>query len=229
MSKSQTKKNKASGLTVQSVPVDSLTNDQKNAREHSHHNMEAIKESLRRWGLQKPIVVDHQNVVIAGNGTLAAARELGWENIDIVRTDLTEAEKMGYAIADNRTSELSDWDEIQLAATLQEIAIEDIASTGFSQNDLNKMLNKITKTLELRMEEDDTLGTTSDPGLSRTMPNVKTDAPSSHVRMVQLYFDVESIEIYLDMLKMAAEVLETDNPTDTVLAALEKVTTHEND
>lgn len=223
MSKTTTRKAEGSGMKVETIKITALEHDSKNAREHGHHNIEAIKESLRRWGQQKPIVVDDENVVIAGNGTLAAARELGWTQIQVVRTDLSEAEKLGYAIADNRTAELADWDEIQLAATLQEIAQEDIESTGFSVNDLNKLVNRVSKTLELNMPHDaETQALSSQPGQPM-------QAPPSHVRMVQLYFDTESIEIYLDALKDAADALGTENPTDTVLKALQRIAGHEND
>ena len=219
----KTKTNPAE-MQIESLNIQDLEHDAKNAREHGHHNIEAIKESLRRWGQQKPIVIDLDNVVIAGNGTLAAAREMGWKQIQTVRTDLNEAEKLGYAIADNRTAELADWDEVQLAATLQDIAQEDIESTGFSVNDLNKLVNRISKTLELNMPHDEqTQGLVSQPG------GKGMEAPPSHVRMVQLYFDTETIEVYLDALKDASDALGTDNPTDTVLAALKKVAGHEND
>ena len=220
---SKVKASENAAMKVETLKITDLEHDSKNAREHGHHNIEAIKESLSRWGQQKPIVIDDDNIVIAGNGTLAAARELGWKQIQAVRTDLSEAEKLGYAIADNRTAELADWDEIQLAATLQEIAQEDIESTGFSVNDLNKLVNRVSKTLELNMPHDDETQSLS------SQPGQPMQAPPSHVRMVQLYFDTETIEQYLDALKDASDALGTENPTDTVLMALKRIAGHEDD
>ena len=91
--------------------VAELSADPANVRRHSERNIEAIKASLRRFGQQKPIVVDTAGVVVAGNGTLEAARQLQWTSIYGVETKLTGSDRTAYAIADNRTAELADWDE----------------------------------------------------------------------------------------------------------------------
>lgn len=62
--------------------VADLALDPANARKHSDKNLAAIKASLTRFGQQKPIVIDSSGVVRAGNGTLAAAKALGWAEID---------------------------------------------------------------------------------------------------------------------------------------------------
>ena len=74
-------------MKVESVAIDTLTLDPANARKHDEKNLSAIKGSLARFGQQKPIVVDHNGVVIAGNGTLEAAMALGWGSINVVRTE----------------------------------------------------------------------------------------------------------------------------------------------
>lgn len=93
------------------TPVDSLTPDPINARLHPEDNMQSIKASLTQYGQVKPIVVRKStNVVVAGNGTLAAAKSLGWNDIATVFVDFTDAEAAGYGVADNRTAELAKWD-----------------------------------------------------------------------------------------------------------------------
>jgi len=93
-------------VKTRSVRIADLSIDPANARKHSQRNLDAIAASLKRFGQQKPIVVDKANIVRAGNGTLQAAIHLGWDSIDVVTTDLTGAEASAYAIADNRTAEL---------------------------------------------------------------------------------------------------------------------------
>jgi site-specific DNA-methyltransferase (adenine-specific) len=130
------------GLEVERVEVSTLLNDPANVRKHNERNLESIKASLARFGQQKPIVVGRDGVVIAGNGTLAAARSLGWSMIDIVRSHLTGAEATAYAIADNRTAELAEWDEESLAQQLAALQIEDeelLAATGFDEKELEAM------------------------------------------------------------------------------------------
>jgi ParB-like chromosome segregation protein Spo0J len=122
-------------------PIDGLTLDPSNARLHSSRNIEAISNSLRRFGQQKPIVVDTAGVVIAGNGTLRAAVELGWENIAASEFTGTKREATAFAIADNRTAELAEWDDDQLVQALESLVEDnfDIEIVGFSQQDLDAL------------------------------------------------------------------------------------------
>ena len=124
--------------------VAELCSDPANARRHGERNMEAITASLRRFGQQKPIVVDRTGVVVAGNGTLEAARKLGWLSILGVETALQGTDRTAYAIADNRTGELAEWDDEILAAQLKALQEEDIDldSLGFSDEDLARLMDE---------------------------------------------------------------------------------------
>jgi DNA modification methylase len=109
--------------------------DPQNARLHSQKNLDAIKASLTKFGQRKPIVITGEGLVLAGNGTLEAAKSLGWDHIDVTITpvdwDLNTAR--AYALADNRTAELAEWDENVLAKQLLELIDVDfdIESLGF--------------------------------------------------------------------------------------------------
>lgn len=91
-------------MQVENVAISALAFDPANARKHDTKNLEAIKGSLARFGQQKPIVVGKGNCVIAGNGTLEAAKALGWDKIDVVRTELEGSEATAFAIACEKTS-----------------------------------------------------------------------------------------------------------------------------
>lgn len=97
------------GLEHLSRPIEGLIPDPKNARKHGERNIKAVMESLMRYGQQKPIVVKDK-VVMAGNGTLEAAKRLGWERIAVVDFHLERRHAGAYALADNRTAELAEWD-----------------------------------------------------------------------------------------------------------------------
>lgn len=129
-------------MKVQKVSVEKLTVDPSNARKHNPKNLESIKGSLQKFGQQKPIVVDKNNVVVAGNGTLEAARSLGWTEIDVVETQLEGPESIAFALADNRTSELAEWDTKNLSETLKSLVkIDfDLDSIGFDAKDLAKFI-----------------------------------------------------------------------------------------
>jgi len=121
-------------MKVELVQIDDLDLDPKNARKHDEKNLKAIADSLEQFGQRKPIVVWGRTVV-AGNGTMAAARSLGWKEITIVRVpdDWSSDQVKAYALADNRSAELAAWDEQVLASQLLELqeAEFDIELLGF--------------------------------------------------------------------------------------------------
>lgn len=127
-------------MILETVGVGSISFDPANTRKHSRKNLDAIKASLRRFGQQKPIVVDAKGIVLAGNGTLAAAKELGWSEIKIVRTGLAGVDATAFGIADNRSAELAEWDE-KLAEVLDALKAEDfpLADIGFDEADLAEL------------------------------------------------------------------------------------------
>ena len=128
-------------MNFETISVADLSLDPSNVRKHSRRNLDAIKASLRKFGQQKPIVVDAKGIVLAGNGTLTAAQELGWTEIEIMRTELIGVEATAFAIADNRTSELAEWDE-KLRDVLQSLKAEDypLEEIGFDENELGALL-----------------------------------------------------------------------------------------
>jgi len=117
--------------------------DLANARLHPERNRAAIQASLKRFGQQKPIVITPAGMVIAGNGTLEAARAIGWTEIDCVVSDLDGIERTAFGIADNRTSELAAWDDTVLTELLDHLKHEgfDLDDAGFTEAELNKLLD----------------------------------------------------------------------------------------
>jgi hypothetical protein len=129
-------------MKLTTTKIAELSLDPSNVRKHSRRNLDAIKASLRKFGQQKPIVVDAKGIVLAGNGTLTAAQELGWTEIQIVRTELAGVEATAFAIADNRTAELAEWEEDKLSQVLQSLKVEDadlLAATGYDAAEVDKM------------------------------------------------------------------------------------------
>ncbi len=121
------------GDTVQSLS--SLKSDHKNARKRTLQGKNLIQESLSRYGAARSIVIDESNRVLAGNGTIEAAAATGIDRVRIIETDgdeiiavrrtgLTEESKVGLALADNRTSELAEWDKEMLSTLSSEHKID---------------------------------------------------------------------------------------------------------
>jgi DNA modification methylase len=128
-------------MKLETVEIKSLISDPKNARQHDDKNLQAIAGSLRKFGQRKPIVVSQDNVVVAGNGTIQAAKNLGWTEIDVVRVpaDWSLDQIKAFALADNRTAELAVWNQEVLTAQLQELEFAgfEVAEFGFEAIELN--------------------------------------------------------------------------------------------
>lgn len=127
-------------LNTEIIPIDDLVPDENNARTHSKKNIDAIAKSLQTFGQRKPVVITQNNVVVAGNGTLEAAKQIGWEGLVVVRVpaDWDSDTIKAYALADNRTAELASWDSEVLLSQLRELKLEDwnVGELGFKDFDL---------------------------------------------------------------------------------------------
>lgn len=122
-------------MKIENIAIADLISDPNNARKHDDTNLDAIVGSLKNFGQRKPIVVSADNVVVAGNGTIEAAKRLGWDKIDVVRipADWTPDQIKAFALADNRTAELATWDREVLTAQLRELEFAgfEVAEFGF--------------------------------------------------------------------------------------------------
>lgn len=119
-------------------PVDSLVLLPDNPR---HGDIGALVASLARFGQQKPIVVNADGVILAGNHTYQAAVELGWESIWVVESELEGREQSGFALADNRLSDLATYDHQVLLDQLK--TLDDLTGTGYDENDMDELLAQV--------------------------------------------------------------------------------------
>ena len=124
-------------LQVEYVDINSISPYERNARAHGKDDVKAIKKSIEEFGFNDPIGV-WNNQIVEGHGRLLAAKELGMEQVPIIRLDeLTDEQRKAYALAHNKTAELSDWDFDMLAAELQEITDIDMKEFGFDVPELS--------------------------------------------------------------------------------------------
>ena len=106
--------------------------------------VDAVAESIRRFGFRQPVVVDADGVIVCGHTRWKAARKLGLDKIPVhVAKDLTPAQVRAYRIADNKTAELAEWNidllSIELAE-LQDTGI-DWSLLGFDADELASLLD----------------------------------------------------------------------------------------
>jgi len=121
----QTVRIAAEQLTM--VPIDDLIPYANNAKKHSAKQINQIRASLREFGFVTPVLIDFDNNIIAGHGRVEAARAEGMREVPCVLvTNLTEAQRKAYILADNRLSETAAWD-----AELLQIELEGLEALHF--------------------------------------------------------------------------------------------------
>lgn len=114
-----------------------------NARTHSESQINQIAASIKEFGFRNPILVDGDNGIIAGHGRVMAAKKLGLTTIPYIDcSDLTEAQKKAYIIADNKIALNAGWDEELLKLELEDIEVSDIdiELLGFSDEELKRLI-----------------------------------------------------------------------------------------
>lgn len=125
-------------LKIEYVDVDSLRPYDNNPRRYDRA-IDAVARSIEEFGFRNPIIVDRNGVIIAGHTRWYAARKLGLGQVPIIRADdLTERQVRAFRIADNKTSELAQWDMELLVAELTDLG--DDIFTGFTDDELAELL-----------------------------------------------------------------------------------------
>jgi hypothetical protein len=133
----------AAGRTIVSyLAIGSIVPDPNNPRMHSREQIKAIARSIRTFGFNAPILVDKANRIVAGHGRLEAAKRLKLAEAPVICLEhLTEAQAKAFMLADNKLSDLSNWDEPKLAVVLKElseIALDfEIEVTGFDRPEID--------------------------------------------------------------------------------------------
>lgn len=123
---------------VQEVTLSKLIPYVNNAKIHSDDQVTKLASSIREFGFLNPVLIDKDFNIIAGHGRVMAAKKLEMDTIPAVFIEgLTDAQRKAYILADNRLSELSEWDTDLIAQELQALSDEgfDIDVTGFTMDD----------------------------------------------------------------------------------------------
>ena len=123
-------------LKIEYLNVDEIRPYENNPRKHDVDQIKKIADSITEFNFTNPVLIDENNVLLAGHGRLLAAKKLKIEKVPCVRiTYLTESQKKAYRIADNNLTLLGDWDIDLLGLELKELSEQDldfdIEVTGF--------------------------------------------------------------------------------------------------
>ena len=148
-------------LKIEYLPLDALTPYDRNARKHEAADVETIKNSIRAFDMCDPIGIwGDKNIIVEGHGRLMALKQLGHTQAPCIRLDhLTDEQRRAYALAHNKTAEMSEWDFDKVESELAALEM-DMAQFGFenSTDDENKqterddLSDKVSEVFEVIVE-----------------------------------------------------------------------------
>ena len=144
-------------MEVFDLPLEQIIPYARNPRNNTQA-IATVAASIQEFGWRQPIVVDEAMVVLAGHTRLEAARKLGFKTAPVhVAKGLTEAQARAFRIMDNRSSENAEWDKDLLNLELADLleADFDLGLTGFTDDELNALMNSLEEGAGSRESEDD--------------------------------------------------------------------------
>lgn len=138
-------------MKVKSVKLSEIFPYYDNPRDNTNA-VEPTKESIKRFGFVKPILVDKAGVIIAGHTRYVAAYQLGMEFVPVVYSDMDDEMAKKYRILDNKLAEKSSFDEDQLLEELRNMEVSTDMQAFFFE-DINQMLNFSLDSINQQAEE----------------------------------------------------------------------------
>jgi len=130
-------------MKIEIADINSIKPYENNPRKLSDKAIETVAMSLKEYGFRQPIVVDKDRIIVVGHTRFRASKKLGFKEVPITIADNLNPEQINaYRIADNRTSEESEWDNELLKMELKELDLKDfnLELTGFNEDQLNSLL-----------------------------------------------------------------------------------------
>ena len=211
-------------LHTKTRPIADLTPHPNNPR---NGDIDAIAESLDVNGQYRAIVTTADGTVIAGNHTYAAAMQLGWSELEchVLDIDPFGDEALRIMVADNRTSDLGQYDDAQLAELLG--SIDDLAGTAYTAYDVKDLMNLVDYRSRAEVgdfggNEDGAAGAAKRDGSVATssVPEKLDTYAALDTRTILLPYSVDDYQHIVDALKIAREKSGEESNAGAVRAAL---------
>ena len=119
-------------MQIENRPINEIQPYGRNAKKHNDKQVIQIAESIKTFGMNQPLVVDKEGVIIVGHGRFLAAHFLGLKEVPVLVVDIDEEKAKAYRLADNKLNE-SEWDMQLVISELKELSMEMVDLTGFDR------------------------------------------------------------------------------------------------
>ena len=130
-------------MKIEKISIDKIKMYENNAKEHPNWQIEKLSETIKKIGYRSPIIVDENNMILAGHGRYMALKKLGYSDVQVVRhTDLTEEYKKAYMIADNQYTLNTGFNTEILRQEIEELESVDFDTSllGFDEIELQEIM-----------------------------------------------------------------------------------------
>jgi site-specific DNA-methyltransferase (adenine-specific) len=131
-------------LKIETIPIGTIKQNARNPRRNAEA-IEPVARSIQTYGFLSPLICDEDLNLAAGHTRLEAARRLGLTEVPVIRVPgLVGSKFTGFAIADNKTAEIAEWDKDLLAQIVSELNLDvdfDLGSLGFDDKELTEILD----------------------------------------------------------------------------------------
>lgn len=136
------------------IPIGSIKEYERNARINDKA-VDKVKESIKEFGFQSPIILDKNKTIIAGHTRLKAAKELGYKKVPcIIAENLTPTQVKAFRLADNKTAEIAEWDYDILPDELKALSEcgYDLELIGFTSAELDEIIGGTISSTEEHLQ-----------------------------------------------------------------------------
>ena len=128
-------------MQVEEVKISDIENHPNNPKVHNDNQIRLIEKSIKKFGYTNPVILSADGIILAGHARVKAAIQMGQDTIPCIRTKLTGKEADAYLIADNRLTELAQYDRDILSDLLSDLPKDLADITGFDQVQIESLLN----------------------------------------------------------------------------------------
>ena len=193
-------------MKLEEVDINSIKPYKNNPREIPIEAVDKVMQSIKQFGNNQPIVVDKDNVIVVGHTRWRALKNLGKSKAFIVKKDFNKSDAIAYRIMDNRAGENSKWEKTLLKLELETLKEQDfnLDFTGFNLTELENL------------SKDKLLNFKANDKIEDFNVEFPADMEVSHVKMVQLFLNIDTEKNFRLWVSELQKKLGTDNLTDTV-------------
>lgn len=139
-------------MNVVKMPLSTLKRPEKNVRMHTEKQLKEFERSVTMFGQIRPIVVDDERTILAGNGLYETLLRMGWTEADVLQMqDLSDSQKKKLMLADNKIYGLGVDDLDSFDAILNELQ-DDLDIPGFDEELLKSMVSQASEVTEKLQE-----------------------------------------------------------------------------